>query len=295
MTSPTDTLIHITDLHFWEIVRNPFALMNKRFLGNANVIYRRRHEFHMGQAVAYSEHLASLGIRDCLIGGDFTSTATPGEYQMGKDFVVDLESRGMNIHLMPGNHDVYTFESVRAGRFHQYFGAYAPGAGYPHATALPGGTPLVLVPTVCPNVLSSAGRITDAEAAATRKLIEACPAGPVLVAGHYPVLHHTSSYRSGQSRRLRNADALRSAMGETGRNILYIAGHVHRFSYTQDDRYPFLRHLTTGAFFLKRPLEDCRGAFSTIRAEGDAFRVSWHRFEAGWQTAEVEVEATPRR
>ena len=31
MTTPTDTLIHITDLHFWEVVKNPFALLNKRF------------------------------------------------------------------------------------------------------------------------------------------------------------------------------------------------------------------------------------------------------------------------
>ncbi len=291
MTTPRDTLIHITDLHFWEIVKNPIALMNKRFLGNANVIYRRRHEFHMPQATVYGEHLASLGIRECLIGGDFTSTATHGEYRMGKDFVESLVRGGMNVHLMPGNHDVYTFESVRTRRFHQYFGAFAPAEGYPSRIDLPGGTPLILAPTVCPNLLSSAGRITDREIAATRALVEACAEGPILVAGHYPMLHQTASYTSGRSRQLRNAEALRRALGETGRNILYIAGHVHRFSYTRDNQYPNLLHLTTGAFFLQRPKDPCRGAFSTIQTDEQGFSVVWHRFDADWQT--VDAEALP--
>ena len=293
MTTPTDTLIHITDLHFWEIVKNPLALMNKRFLGNANVIYRRRKEFHMCQAAAYGEHLAALGISECLIGGDFTSTATPNEYAMGKTFADSLARRGLNVHVLPGNHDVYTFESKRARRFESVFQDYAPAEGYPSALTLPGGTPLILAPTVCPNVLSSAGRITDAEAAAVCRLIEACPPGPVLVAGHYPVLHRTAGYTSGKSRQLRNAEALRSAMGETGRDLLYLAGHVHRFSYTQDERYPHMRHLTTGAFFLKRPKDTCRGAFSTIQVEDGQIQVTWHRFETDWSTTEATVVPVP--
>lgn len=291
MTTPRDTLIHITDLHFWGIVKNPLALLNKRFLGNANVIYRRRHEFHMPQAALYGAHLAALGISECLIGGDFTSTATHKEYEMGKDFVDSLVRGGMNVHLMPGNHDVYTFESVRTRRFQQYFGAFAPAEGYPCRITLPGGTPLILAPTVCPNFLSSAGRITDREIEATRALVEACPQGPILVSGHYPVLHRTAGYTSGRSRQLRNAEALRQALGETGRPILYIAGHVHRFSYTRDNVYPNLLHLTTGAFFLKRPHDPCRGAFSTIRTDGSGFAVAWHRFDAAWET--VDAEALP--
>lgn len=246
----------------------------------------------MGQAAIYGEHLAQLGISACLIGGDFTSTATPGEYAMGKAFVDSLARHGMRPYVMPGNHDVYTFESQRARRFESYFADYAP-ASYPHTAMLPGGTPLILVPTVCPNLLSSAGRITNAEVAAVRALIEAAPDGPVLVAGHYPVLHRTAGYTSGKSRQLRNADALRKAMGETGRSILYLAGHVHRFSYTQDGDFPTLRHLTTGAFFLKRRHENCRGAFSTIQVLEGQFHVAWHKFDQRWETKTAEVTPAP--
>ena len=31
------SFIHITDLHFWELVLNPFRLLNKRAIGNVNV------------------------------------------------------------------------------------------------------------------------------------------------------------------------------------------------------------------------------------------------------------------
>lgn len=289
MTTPRDSLIHITDLHFWEIVKNPLHLLNKRFLGNVNVVYRRRHEFHMPQAAVYGEHLANLGISECLIGGDFTSTATHKEFQMGKDFVESLVRGGMKVHLMPGNHDVYTFESVRSRRFHHYFEGLTPPEGYPCRLTLPGGTPLILVPTVCPNLLSSAGRISDVEIEATRTLLDACPDGPVLVSGHYPLLHKTAGYTSSKSRQLRNADALRRTLGESRRSILYIAGHVHRFSYTRDAQFPNLCHMTTGAFFLKRPNENCRGAFSTIRTDAQGFTVSWHRFDQAWETVDAEV------
>lgn len=291
MTTFTDRLIHITDLHFWEIVTNPLELLNKRFLGNLNVIYRRRHEFHMTQAEPYADHIASLEIGTCLIGGDFTSTATHGEYAKGRDFVDGLARRGLHIQLMAGNHDVYTFESVRKRRFEQYFAPFMAANDLPSRSTLPGGTPLITVPTVCPNFLSSAGRIGDEDAAATRALIDACPDGPILVAGHYPILHKTRHYDSGKSRQLRNADSLRRALGESGRRILYIAGHVHRFSYTQDSRYPNLRHLTTGALFLQRRGQDIRGAFSVIGVDKDGFQVDWHEYSNEWGNRRVEPDS----
>lgn len=292
MSTFNDTFIHITDLHFWEIVRNPAMLWNKRFLGNINVIYRRRHEFHMEMALPYGEHLASLGIKDLVIGGDFTSTATPNEFRRGRAFTDSLADAGLNVHLLPGNHDVYTFEFLGTQRFKQHLGTYIPTGGYPGLQTLPGGTPLILVPTVCPNWISSAGRISDAEIDATRTLIESAPEGPIVVAGHYPILHETKGYKSARSRQLRNAEAFRAMLGVTGRQILYVAGHVHRFSYTQDDRYPNLQHLTTGAFFLQRRGSACRGAFSIVRIGDSGFEVEWHEHYDSWKGERATLDTT---
>ena len=119
-----DKVLHISDLHFWKIVLNPFELLNKRFLGNANVIWRRRHEFHMEHAERFIDALAATGVTTLLLGGDYTSTAHPAEFRMARAYADALAARGFKIIAIPGNHDVYTFESVRARRFREFFEPY---------------------------------------------------------------------------------------------------------------------------------------------------------------------------
>jgi hypothetical protein len=282
-----DSLLFVTDLHFWEVVTNPLKLLNKRALGNFNVWLRRRHHFHMERAEAFADALLDTGIKTVMLGGDFTSTATEGEYALAARFVDGLEQRGLQIFLIAGNHDVYTFESVRKRRFEQYFGKYLPASGLPALQRLPGGTPLILVPTVCPNLLSSCGQVIAEVLESTIELIDGAPPGPLLISGHYPVLHETYAYQSGSSRQLRNADALRDAMGISGRDILYLSGHVHRFSYVQDSRYSNLKHLTTSAFFLERPGEDIGGGFSAIQVADGEVSVQNHFFDSEWHGEEV--------
>lgn len=278
-----DKVIHLTDLHFWKVVMNPMALLNKRALGNVNVFLRRRHEFHMENAARYVEALRATGVTTLLLGGDYTSTAHPAEFARARDYVALLAGAGFRIIAIPGNHDVYTFESVRKRRYEQYFGAYTPEAGLPCRVELPGGTPLVLAPTVCANVISSAGRISDAAAARVGELVAGAPAGPVLVMGHYPILHETYAYRSGKSRQLRNAEALRAALGATGREVLYLAGHVHRFSHVRDTAHAKLRHVTSNAFFLQRHGDTVDGAFTELHCGVEGFEVVSHWHAGGWQ------------
>lgn len=276
MSESGTKLLHIADLHFWEVVWNPLRLLNKRFLGNLNVWLRRRHEFLMDRAEAYADYAASLGIPHVLLTGDFSSTSTDAEFARAAAFVKGLERRGLRVILLPGNHDVYTFESVRRGRFEQYFGEYLPEGGYPQRYTLDKEVTLVVAPTVTPNLLSSKGCISPGQIEATCRLIEEAPPGPVLVAGHYPVLPKTHGYHSSPSRRLRNADAFREALGATGRDLLYIAGHVHRFSHTRDEAFPAMSHLTTPAFFLRRPGDTVEGAFSEIHVDAENLRVFQH-------------------
>ncbi|HNR32768.1 MAG TPA: metallophosphoesterase [Candidatus Hydrogenedentes bacterium] len=277
-----DKLLHIADLHFWRIVWNPLQLINKRLLGNANVLLRRRHEFPMQRAEEFADAVAATGIETALLTGDFTSTATDAEFELAAAFVRGLVRRGLRVWALPGNHDVYTFEAVRKRRFDHYLGEFLPEGGLPAAVRLPGGTPLVLVPTVRPNLLSARGHIRQAEVEHAAALLADAPPGPVLVAGHYPVLHQTSGYASSWGRRLRNADALRAVLGSAGRPILYLAGHVHRFSCARDPEYPHVQHLTTPAFFLERRSGGGRGAFTEIHVEAREFAVFRHFRRDTW-------------
>ncbi len=282
-TPPTDRLLHITDVHFWHIVLNPLRLLNKRFLGNANVVLRRARHIHMEQAEAFADAAAATGIRTVVLGGDYTSTALDEEFVLAADFMRGLRARGMTVHIVPGNHDFYTFESLRARRFEKHLAEFMPENGYPARVLLPGGTPLILVSTVCPNVVSSRGRITEREIADVADLVRSAPPGPVVVAGHYPLLHQANTYHSPPARQLRKAEAFRKALGETGRMIQYMAGHVHRFSYTRDEQYPNLAHLTTAAFLLHRPGEGTAGAMGELTVRPGGFTACRHDFRGTWQ------------
>jgi hypothetical protein len=285
-----DRFVHIADLHFWEVVLNPFKLLSKRMLGNANVVLRRRHEFQVKFAEAYADEVAALGINTVVLTGDFTSTSTEREFEAGAAFTRGLASRGLEVVAMPGNHDAYTFGAVRKKRFEHYFGDYLPAGGLPARLTLPGGTPLVVVPTVGPNILSSKGRITLGEVARARTLMNGAPEGPLVVAGHYPLLHKTHAYTSGSGRQLRNAESLRAVLAESQRDVLYAAGHVHRFSYVRDPHCPRLQHLTTPAFFLHRRKENLRGAFTEVHIHTDGtFRVFEHINNGTWNRREAEL------
>lgn len=285
-----DTFLHVADLHFWKFIYNPLRLLSKRVLGNANVFFRRRHEFPMSQAEALIEGLEETGERQALLTGDFSSTALDEEFVLARAFVDSLATRGFSIHLLPGNHDVYTYESHRLQRFERHFAPYVPDQGYPALERFPGGTPLMLVPTVGPNILSSKGRISAEELRKTGELLKGL-ASPTVVAGHYPVLSETPGYRLTTNRLLRNADALRRVLGESGIPILYVAGHVHRFSHVQDPVYTNLTHLCTGAFFRHNEREGIRGEFSRVRVSDAGFQVHRYTLREGWESLHFQPES----
>lgn len=287
-STPIDSLLHLTDFHFWEVVVNPFKLLNKRMIGNANVWYRRRREFVMENAWPHAEEALKTGIARAILSGDFASTSTPAEFEAASAFARKLRDRGVDLFVFPGNHDVYTFEAARRRRFEEYFGEWLSPDGLPAARTLPGGTPLVMVPTVCPNVLSSRGRITDAEAEAVAALLGGGDS-PMIVTGHYPALRETYGYSTKPSRALRNAEALSEALGSASRPILYVSGHVHRSSYTRDPRHEHLAHLTTGAFFREARETGSHGEFSEIHVHKDGFRVVRHRLYEEWRAQELEA------
>ncbi len=273
-----DRLLHISDLHFWEIVRNPLKLMSKRFLGNLNVIFHRRHEFDPGMAQPCAQQLAALGVPTLFAGGDFTSTAMDGEFAQAADYLRSLKHLGMQVIVTPGNHDVYTFEAARKKRFEQYFKEFLPESGYPALYHLPGGTPFLVLDVARPNILTSRGEVSGKILTRTAELLAGISAPRILVGGHFPILHITSEYHSHWSRQLLNAHALRELLGTCGKQVLYVAGHVHRQSLTVDADHSSLTHLTTSAFFSRGKHGAQEGGFSEIAVSADGFQVTRHTF-----------------
>jgi 3',5'-cyclic AMP phosphodiesterase CpdA len=282
----SDTFLHLTDFHFWEIVANPFRLLGKRALGNLNVLFRRRHEFVLSRVETHLEYVRSIGAPTALLTGDFTSTSTGPEFEAAARMARWLDDRGLNVLAIPGNHDVYTWRAHRGRTFEKYFDAWFPEEGLPAKRTLPGGVDLVLVPTVAPD-FQSRGRITGVEVEGVRELLRTANE-PLVVAGHYPVLHETYAYNAPPQRQLRNAEALRHVLGSSGKAILYLSGHVHRFSYVTDRDFPNLRHVTTGAFFRTAHEAGTIGEFSEISVNDQGFSVVRHTMRDNWTVEPIE-------
>ena len=283
-----DAFIHITDLHFWEIVTNPLRLLNKRAMGNVNVLLKRRHDFMMERAAGYVDYVNTLDVTPVIITGDFASTSTAHEFEQGVELIHALEAGGKKVSVIPGNHDVYTFASVRNKVFEHYYAPWLPEVPLPCIQHLPNGTPYLYVPTVCANLLSSKGTISQGEIDTTLAQL-ATLSSPVIVIAHYPILNETSAYSVNANRQLRQAEALRRALGESGKDILYVCGHVHRYSDEIDPQYPNIRHLTSGAFFRRAPESDAEGDFSVVEIEGDKIHITRHLHRGGeWMLSRDE-------
>lgn len=277
-----DKLLHVADLHFWRLTFNPFRQLNKRVLGNQNLLLRRRKHFVMAHANDYLDRVASIGIGDVVFTGDFTTTSLPVEFEMSRAFLQRADDAGLRPVAIPGNHDVYTFQAERADLFRKYLGKWTLAEPLPGRYTLPGGTPVVLAPTVRANWVSSTGVIREDELAKLRACLEPLD-GPIIVGGHYPLLTRTAAYSLTPARRLHGADAMRRILGESGKTILYLCGHVHRFSYVADAVYPNLHHLTTGTFFGRNHEQHRDGEFSEIHVREDGWTVLNHVHDGTWQ------------
>lgn len=282
LNQPIDTLVHIADLHFWRVTWNPLRLMNKRFLGNLNVALRRRHEFALEQAGRCADAIAATKVPFVVLTGDFTSTALEAEFEQARAFVQNLRDRGLALALVPGNHDLYTFEAQRKRRFERYLGEFLPKEGYPCRVQLPGGVSLLLVSMVRPNLLTSRGCVTPATIKAVAQLLEGC-GETALVAGHYPILTDPSGRRVAWDRRLGNAESLRELLRRSGRRILYLCGHEHRFSYLRDSDYPALEQVSTAPLLAANRQRGFHGEFTEVHVLPEGFRILRHYHDGTWK------------
>ncbi len=273
MDDPLLHIVHIADIHFWRIIWNPLCLLNKRFLGNLNVMLRRHREFAVHRAENYARVITQTGAKFALFTGDFTSTSLDEEFAQAREFVEQIQQQGLNVAVLPGNHDVYTFESRRHRRFENYFQGIAPESGYPTNLALANRFRLLLIPTAQPNILSARGQVPDEVLQWIQQEIKTLDTEPVLVAAHYPILYETRAYHSAPSHRLAGAEKMRDILGKSGKQILYMCGHVHRFSLTQDPQYGNITHLSTGALFRMDSRQNTCGEFSEILVSDRSFVV----------------------
>ncbi len=264
-------IIHITDLHFYKFPASILKLLNKRILGCLNWELNRKRRFDFNNTGRFINFLKKQNNAVVLITGDLTVTAHEEEFYIAKEFLNKIRATGHRLFVIPGNHDYYTFECVKKKRFETLLSDYCLTDDYPIVVKLPNGIPIIFLHTVRPNILSSRGEIDKEQIEKLNEIISSLHT-PAVVCSHYPVLHHTPEYYSSYSRRLKNADLLRQTITQTRVPLLYVAGHVHHYSLTQDKNNPLVQYLCSPAFFYNQKRG---GGFSIITLKEDTFSIAF--------------------
>lgn len=267
--NPSVSLIHITDLHFFSRKFTLSHFFSKRILGYTNWLINRGKRFDFTKKDVFLTHLEKEKPGAVVISGDFTVTSDKKEFEIARRFVDDISSLKIQVYIIPGNHDYYTFKSVRGKLFENIFDKYLLSGEFPISVQLTDGLSIVFLHTVKPNLLSSRGKISRNQIKRLEEII--CNSKlPMVVCAHYPVLHKTETYYSNITRRLGNARLLRQVLQRTRVPLLYIAGHVHHYSYTVDNKNSLVTYLTTPPLFYKR---ERNGGYCKIVFDGEKFDV----------------------
>ena len=224
-------IAHISDLHFAQIDYGVGQFFSKAWLGNLNLLIRRYKTFCNLRPFLLIPELKKRGIEMCLITGDFTSTGSRAEYEMGRKFVKELDQAKIRWMAIPGNHDMYTKKNEKEKTFYSIFpnryGESAFSLDKNRCTAAPltdGWWVLALDTTLATSLISSEGLFSEALENELPKILSTIPENQkILMMNHFPFFQHE------QKRRLmRRGKALQHFLEHNPRVQLYLHGHTHR-------------------------------------------------------------------
>ena len=214
---------HVTDIH----IETPPTLsecFNKRALGEVNLhVLGRASHFSMATARGLVSRVVDLAPDAVLCTGDLTAVATEGEFGLAAETLAPLSS-GFPLRVIPGNHDVYTGESV--GRFGRFFGLSDWPVVWQH------GEIDVIAIDVCRPDWASRGLLPADQLGA----LEAVLAGgsrPAWVMLHYPLRDRRGAPYGPFTRACANAAEIEAVLGRHSRVRVVLHGHEHHGYRTQ--------------------------------------------------------------
>ena len=279
-------IAQISDFHFAQVTWNPFRLFSKRLLGNLNWLAVRKRRFFEAQLEPLPALFEELKVDLVLLGGDFSTTALPEEFQKGARFVGQMKQPWIAI---PGNHDHYTRRSYREKRVYRYFANNRERAlpslslekDQIEAHPIGEGWWVIALDTTLPTGFSSSQGLFPERL--ERRLEEALLLLPkkasVLLFNHYPFFQNDL-----QRRNLIRGEALEQLVRRHPQIRLYLHGHTHRHTVAdlQVSGLPIV--LDSGSCAQGR-----KGAWNLIDLTADCCTVSTYRWDHRWTKTHTEA------
>ncbi len=222
-------LAHLSDLHFSEIEFNFKQFANKRWIGNLNVLLRRKNDFDHSILDSIPSLLQKEGVQLVLLSGDLSCTSSQAEFTKAACFIEKLKKEGLEVVVLPGNHDHYTKEAYRKKLFYDFFPSNYGTQKWDlklHQVALKHLSEnwwlLLLDTTLATPLLCSHGRFSETAEKYLKEALASLPEGAqVVLANHFPI----------NSKKWRPALQRQKVLLEILRNYpqirFYLHGHDH--------------------------------------------------------------------
>jgi len=207
------------------------SLLGRRLFGAVNLVLLR-HRVHSTEVVrAAVDAVAGQDVDHTVITGDLTNLALDEEFDLARE-VVDQLGGFTELTVVPGNHDYYAPDAVRARRFERWFGHTLWDRGQPQdewpAIKDLGTVVLVAVRSATsPPPMCAYGRVGREQGeAAARAVTSARAEGKAAV-----VLMHHNLHRRGVAAeatgRLLDRELVSDLLGRSGASLV-LHGHDHR-------------------------------------------------------------------
>jgi 3',5'-cyclic AMP phosphodiesterase CpdA len=217
-------IAHISDLHFSNICLSPTQFFSKRWIGNFNLLLRRKAEFDKASLNALPDLFAKHRIDLVLITGDLSTTGQKKEFAQATEFIQSLKSQVRKVIAIPGNHDHYTMRGWKSKLFFDYFPD--PQLKKEGVSVIPLTNSWVLVAldsAVATSLNSSQGLFSEElESNLTSALSSISPDRHVLLMNHFPLFAHQPPTKT-----MQRSSQLRELLKKFPNVKLYLHGHTH--------------------------------------------------------------------
>ena len=225
-------LAHLSDLHFSHLKIKAKDFLSKRWIGQFNLLLRRKKDFNYSLLDPLPALLQKEGIQTALLSGDLTCTSSQEEFLLARNFIQALEAKSIQTLVIPGNHDHYTKKAYQQRVFYQFFPTPSPSFPWSlkedHLAIYPLSPPswylILLDTTLATPLLCSHGRFTEQLEQNLKKALETSlpPHANVMVANHFPL--HSNTWRPALQRK----ESLLQLLKAYPQIRCYLHGHDHQ-------------------------------------------------------------------
>ncbi len=225
-------IVHVSDPHL--AAGYPFRfsyLANKRIIGYANLVLKRRKQHKRRLAFALCDAVREKKPDHLLVTGDLSNIALDEEFALAAHWLERFGLPPDRVTVLPGNHDAYIPSVWKRATFVRFFDSYLPPEA---SSSWPWGCfPVLhscgpvkifgLTSSVPAPPLAAWGRLGRAQLDRLEQQLEENRGAFRVVALHHPVQEDATRWDN----RLIDAPALRRILARVGAELV-CTGHLHR-------------------------------------------------------------------